>query len=37
VFEDLDETGALVLKTEDGERLITAGDVFFSSPEEASS
>ncbi len=37
VFEDLDDSGALVLKTEDGERRITAGDVFFPSPEEASS
>lgn len=29
VFTDLDEDGALVLKTADGERRITAGDVFF--------
>ncbi len=29
VFIDLDEDGALVLKTADGERRITAGDVFF--------
>ena len=29
VFTDLDEGGALVLKTADGERRITAGDVFF--------
>ena len=41
VFEDIDESGALVLKTGDGERRITAGDVFFPShttgPDEASS
>jgi len=39
VFEDLDDSGALVLKTEDGERHITAGDVFFSpqGAEETSS
>jgi BirA family biotin operon repressor/biotin-[acetyl-CoA-carboxylase] ligase len=29
VFTDLGEDGALVLKTADGERRITAGDVFF--------
>ncbi|MCH7832577.1 MAG: biotin--[acetyl-CoA-carboxylase] ligase, partial [Proteobacteria bacterium] len=29
IFTDLDEDGALVLKTADGERRITAGDVFF--------
>ena len=37
VFEDLDERGALMLKTSDGMRKITVGDVFFSSPEEAPS
>lgn len=29
VFTDLDEDGALLLETADGERRITAGDVFF--------
>ncbi|NQU62477.1 MAG: biotin--[acetyl-CoA-carboxylase] ligase [Rhodospirillales bacterium] len=29
IFTDLDETGALLLKTDEGERKITAGDVFF--------
>lgn len=29
IFEDMDENGALLLKTKDGERRITAGDVFF--------
>ena len=29
VFEDLDDNGALLLKTKDGQRKITAGDVFF--------
>ena len=33
VFTDLDEDGALLLKTEDGERRITAGDVFFASTD----
>ncbi|MBC8339469.1 MAG: biotin--[acetyl-CoA-carboxylase] ligase [Rhodospirillales bacterium] len=31
VFEDLDESGALLLKTGDGIREITSGDVFFPS------
>ncbi|NQV83324.1 MAG: biotin--[acetyl-CoA-carboxylase] ligase [Rhodospirillales bacterium] len=31
VFEDLDEHGVLLLKTADGERRISAGDVFFPS------
>ena len=29
IFTDLDEDGALLVKTADGERRITAGDVFF--------
>ena len=33
VFTDLDEDGALLLKTGDGERRITAGEVFFSADE----
>jgi BirA family biotin operon repressor/biotin-[acetyl-CoA-carboxylase] ligase len=33
VFTDLDEDGALLLKTEDGVRRITAGDVFFASTD----
>ncbi len=35
VFTDIDEDGALLLKTGDGERRITAGDVFFSADEAA--
>ena len=33
VFSDLDEDGALLLKTGDSERRITAGDVFFASTD----
>jgi BirA family biotin operon repressor/biotin-[acetyl-CoA-carboxylase] ligase len=33
VFTDLDEDGALLLKTGDGERRIAAGDVFFASTD----
>jgi BirA family biotin operon repressor/biotin-[acetyl-CoA-carboxylase] ligase len=33
VFEDLDEDGALLLKTGDGVRRITAGDIFFPTPK----
>lgn len=33
VFSDIDENGALLLKTGDGERRITSGDVFFSSTD----
>ncbi|HJO75643.1 MAG TPA: hypothetical protein QGH84_10625 [Rhodospirillales bacterium] len=33
MFTDLDEDGALLLKTGDGERRIAAGDVFFASTD----
>jgi len=35
VFKDLDEDGALLLETPDGERKISAGDVFFPAPADA--
>ncbi|HCQ81587.1 MAG TPA: biotin--[acetyl-CoA-carboxylase] ligase, partial [Rhodobiaceae bacterium] len=32
VFEDIDETGALMLRADDGQRhIVSAGDVYFQS------
>ena len=33
VFEDIDETGCLVLQTEDGRKVLPAADVFFPEPD----
>lgn len=32
IFEDIDDTGGLVLRIEEGTRIISAGDVFFGAP-----